>query len=329
MNTKALLTLLALILWLLIGSWWYASTCCSDTGTASLAAVNGAAVGTDTKPITPPNPNPTAAASLLIEDNTRFKTTANDNIKFSVEKLDFNKPLSADVQKSLGDLATYLKANPKRTLTLTGLYNSSEKNTSLLPTMGLARATNMKKYLEGLGITPDQILLADKLDNSFSFDKSGLALGGLAYSFADKVEEKTAPANTTTAAATNNNDAARLAQIEKDLKAKPIVLYFETAQSSVNVTDTDRSRFADLIYYLSQKTDKKALVVGHTDDIGPTKRNIKYGQDRAEFSKNYLIQNGLQNNKIETLSKGESQPAVPNNSPQNRAKNRRAEVTIK
>lgn len=321
MSIKALLTLLALILWLFIGSWWYASTCCggAEQG-AALATQNTTA---DTKPTTLETPKPAAAATLLIEDGTRFRTTANDNLRFGVEKLDFDKPLSAELTKSFGDLAAYLKANPKRTLTLTGLYNSSEKNTSLLSTMGLARATNMKKYLESLGVNGQQIMLADKLDNGFAF-QNNIAHGGLGYSFADKAEEKAAQP-----AAPNNNDAARLVQIEKDLKAKPIVLYFETAQSSVNVTDSERQRFADLIYYLTQKGDKKALVVGHTDNVGAADMNMKYGQERAEFAKSYLIQNGLKNTQIETASKGETQPAVSNNTPQNRAKNRRAEVTVK
>lgn len=310
MRTLIPLTVLALILWLLIGSWWYSQKCCQSTATA--------AAKTAAPTVAAP---PTATRQLSIADAPRFSTTAADNLLFTNGGFDFNKPLSSDLSKSYGELATYLKANPNRVLQLTGLYGKDEHNTSLLSNMGLARAANLKQYLESIGINGKQINTDSYLLPNFALE-NGQLIGGIRYTFADAV---VAPKPTPATAKADND---RLTEIEKNLQVNPIVLYFETAESSINVEEQSRQKFADLIYYLAQKPDKKAVVVGHTDNVGAANLNMKYGNERAEFAKNYMIKNGLSGSRINTSSKGETQPTAPNTTLEGRAKNRRAEVTI-
>jgi len=64
-------------------------------------------------------------------------------------------------------------------------------------------------------------------------------------------------------------------------------------------------------------------VVGHTDAIGSDEYNMALGQRRADAVKNYLVEQGIDAGRITTESKGESDPAQPNDTPENRMLNRR------
>ncbi|AOZ11203.1 OmpA family protein [Cupriavidus malaysiensis] len=69
-------------------------------------------------------------------------------------------------------------------------------------------------------------------------------------------------------------------------------------------------------------------VTGHTDSVGSDRYNEQLSAKRAETVKNYLIVRGVDRKKIETRAAGEREPAVPNDTPDHRAQNRRAEVEL-
>lgn len=66
-------------------------------------------------------------------------------------------------------------------------------------------------------------------------------------------------------------------------------------------------------------------IVGHTCNIGTDAYNMGLGQRRADSVQSYLLQQGIGAARVSTLSKGESEPAVPNTTPDNRRLNRRVE----
>ncbi len=63
--------------------------------------------------------------------------------------------------------------------------------------------------------------------------------------------------------------------------------------------------------------------VGHTDDTGPEAYNHQLGLRRAQAVVDYMKANGIAAERVKAESKGETNPAVPNDSPANRALNRR------
>jgi len=65
------------------------------------------------------------------------------------------------------------------------------------------------------------------------------------------------------------------------------------------------------------------LLEGHTDSVGSDAYNMGLGQRRADAVKNYLAEQGVDAGRITTKSFGESQPAVANDTPENRKLNRR------
>ena len=70
------------------------------------------------------------------------------------------------------------------------------------------------------------------------------------------------------------------------------------------------------------------VLEGHTDNIGSDEYNNALGQRRADAVKRYLVEQGIAPERVEAKSFGESQPAVPNDSPGNRALNRRVVFNV-
>jgi len=63
--------------------------------------------------------------------------------------------------------------------------------------------------------------------------------------------------------------------------------------------------------------------VGHTDDSGSETSNQQLGLRRAQAVVDYMKASGVAPERVSAISKGETEPAVPNDTPGNRAVNRR------
>lgn len=86
-----------------------------------------------------------------------------------------------------------------------------------------------------------------------------------------------------------------------------------------------------VIAHMKEWPKTVVLIEGHTCNIGTDEYNMGLGGRRANAVKQYMVQNGIDAGRIETKSFGESQPAVPNDTPANRKLNRRVvfDVTLK
>lgn len=74
-------------------------------------------------------------------------------------------------------------------------------------------------------------------------------------------------------------------------------------------------------------------IAGNTDpnpDTDPDdKYNIQLSKSRADAVKQYFIMNGIDANRIITVGNGSSKPVAPNDTEENKAKNRRTDVSFK
>lgn len=287
--------LLSLILLLIGGALLYRSFCCQCCGTNM--------VTNDNK----------SSSSLLIADENRFNASSGHNLQFLNAGFDQLNPNDTEVNAAFQKTADYLKANPKRIMNIVGQYGEKENNTSIYPNLGLARANNVKNWFVKAGISPAQLTTEGQMIKDLAFVNDTLN-GGVNFSFGEL------------SAATNNT--GRLDSIKNRLSVKPIILYFETNQSNLTLTESQRQDFADISYYLDNKADAKVLSTGHTDNKGNADRNQTLSASRAEFVKSYLSKNGIKAEQILTNGKGQTQPIAPNDTDANRAKNRRVEVSI-
>ncbi|HUS01322.1 MAG TPA: OmpA family protein [Chitinophagaceae bacterium] len=77
---------------------------------------------------------------------------------------------------------------------------------------------------------------------------------------------------------------------------------------------------------LSENADIKVKIIGHTDSDGDDKKNLELSKKRAEAVKSSLSKDfGIDESRMETDGKGESQPVDKNESAMGKANNRRVE----
>ncbi|MBL0023671.1 MAG: OmpA family protein [Saprospiraceae bacterium] len=69
-------------------------------------------------------------------------------------------------------------------------------------------------------------------------------------------------------------------------------------------------------------------IAGHTDNVGEKFGLIKLSEERAKTIKNYLIEGGIAAFRVTALGYGDSKPLAPNDTEENKSKNRRVEIRI-
>lgn len=91
--------------------------------------------------------------------------------------------------------------------------------------------------------------------------------------------------------------------------------------------DANRSvnKLAD---FLKKYPNRNVLIEGHTDSIGSDEYNQELSRKRSESVKDRLVGFGIEPGRITAAGYGENYPAVSNNTPEDRALNRRVEVII-
>lgn len=307
MNKPLPLLFTLLGVWILGTSMWrYTSGCCNAAAPISNV--------TPTETVIPPLVPPAAPTkNIFVADNANaFSLGLKDNLSFKPSSHSYITPLSDSLSAVFDGVANYLKANPDRSIRLIGQYQSDEENGSILSTLGLGRANQVKKILVDLGAPDNQIELTDNLINTVDTFEDDLT-NAVSYDFFG----------------TPVIDENQLKIIEKRLRANPLVLYFNTDAKKLELTAEQRQFFTDLMLYLSKKPKAILKSTGHTDDRGEYVRNKYLSRKRAEFTRDYLVQNGIQEKQIWVFYEGPDQPLDTNESSEGRAKNRRVEITLR
>jgi outer membrane protein OmpA-like peptidoglycan-associated protein len=99
---------------------------------------------------------------------------------------------------------------------------------------------------------------------------------------------------------------------------------FDTGKAVLKPGSYDK---LDVVYeFLSHKKSAKVEISGHTDNVGKPKANKTLSQKRAEACRNYLTGKGIEGARITAVGYGDEKPVAPNDTPENREKNRRIEV---
>jgi len=78
--------------------------------------------------------------------------------------------------------------------------------------------------------------------------------------------------------------------------------------------------------WFKMNAGKKLKVEGHCDERGTVEYNLVLGQKRADATKNYLINLGVDTKLLETVSYGKERPLDPGHNEAAWAKNRRAHL---
>ena len=80
--------------------------------------------------------------------------------------------------------------------------------------------------------------------------------------------------------------------------------------------------------FLLKNRAASIVIEGHCDERGTAEYNMALGQRRAQETKKYLVNLGIKESTIRTISYGEERPLDPGNTEEAWAKNRRAHFLI-
>jgi outer membrane protein OmpA-like peptidoglycan-associated protein len=92
--------------------------------------------------------------------------------------------------------------------------------------------------------------------------------------------------------------------------------------------DEDKAHLDAIAAFMAEHKDVHLVAAGYTDDVGDRNYNEGLSKKRAEQVGNYLTGKGVESSRIVLLWHGLTNPIVPNDSEENRAKNRRVEVKL-
>jgi len=97
---------------------------------------------------------------------------------------------------------------------------------------------------------------------------------------------------------------------------------------SSNLRPEAQSNLRSLAGSLSKYPGSDILIVGHTDGTGSSGYNQGLSERRAQSAANYLISQGVSSGRVQTVGRGESEPAATNETDDGRQANRRVAVAI-
>lgn len=291
---------LGILLSILIGTWLYMHFCCCNN-----EIDNNQALETNEETV-----NDSFTTSEFRVANAPFEISNPDNFNFLKSHFDLVTPPSDSLMSTLDQLNSTLTPVENK-LKITGYALASEENTSMFPDLGLARANVIKQILIKKGIEEHHILVSGEVKDDVTL-KGDTLIGPVYFEFSKIYETPT----------------KNWANIKAELNKNPLVMHFNTGQSQLNLTESDREKALSLSKYLSSVVGSTLMITGHSDNVGNRDKNTKLALERAEFIKDYFVSNGIAANKILTSSKGPDEPIADNDSAEGRAKNRRTTITI-
>jgi outer membrane protein OmpA-like peptidoglycan-associated protein len=84
----------------------------------------------------------------------------------------------------------------------------------------------------------------------------------------------------------------------------------------------------DLVTVLQENANLKIEIRGHTDNAGDLFENVKLSKGRCESVMTYLTSKGIQVGRLSTIGRGPVEPVAPNDTEENKKKNRRVEFMV-
>ena len=109
-----------------------------------------------------------------------------------------------------------------------------------------------------------------------------------------------------------------------DVQFEPVYFGFD----STVVPQGEFPKIDAVVKHLTDRNDRVVVVEGNCDDRGSNEYNMSLGENRAIIVRNYLVQNGISADRIQTRSYGEERPAAVGSEESAWAKNRRDEFAI-
>lgn len=109
-----------------------------------------------------------------------------------------------------------------------------------------------------------------------------------------------------------------------DIAFPPVYFGFD----ATSIKPEELAKVESVARHLFENPRRVVTIEGNCDERGSNEYNLSLGDDRAIIIGNFLAQNGITRDRIETVSRGETNPAVAGSGESAWAQNRRGEFII-
>ena len=238
------------------------------------------------------------------------------------------RDMSMQAAKDIGALLLKSKLNSSTTHIL--------KSTPTIRTKDFICDTTKWEKISGTFIAEgnEQFIIIGTFGNKKSFIKTNrkeFPRSNSAYYYIDDVclkkVSKESDCHCEETSNTKKNTVKSAVTFNKESKIILPDFTFKTNQWELEVKEVPL--LDSLADYLQENENYKLTISGHTDTIGKEVDNIELSGKRAETIKNYLVEKGIAENRIQTKALGSAKPIITNKTEEGRAKNRRVEIKIK
>ena len=127
---------------------------------------------------------------------------------------------------------------------------------------------------------------------------------------------------------TDLSKAGDKSQAEEALSAanlRPIVNFNYKTSNMAPEAYEELERFAEVA---KLNPGYEIVIRGYTDNVGSSSYNERLSKARARMIQNYLVDQGINPQRIRSIGMGESDPLLPNTTPEGRIVNRRVEIEL-
>lgn len=109
-----------------------------------------------------------------------------------------------------------------------------------------------------------------------------------------------------------------------DVAFAPVYFRFD----ATTIQPEELAKVEAVARHLADNPDRVVTIEGNCDERGSNEYNLSLGDDRAIIISNFLANNGIARDRMETVSRGETNPAVEGRGESAWAQNRRGEFII-
>ncbi|MEO8516129.1 MAG: flagellar motor protein MotB [Flavobacterium sp.] len=258
--SKQALYILSILVTILLGALLYSKLCCEDC--CEKTTENSAPISTNTNEMTETN-------NFSLSGND-FTYSCNGNFRFLTNGFNNIQPINDSINNGITQLKRVFDQNQNQKIHIIGYALNTEKNTSAYPNLGIARANDIKNYFISKGFASNQFETYGELKDSWKVSNDNV-FGPVNF----KIEQ-----NKETAKTVDWN------ALKEEISTNPLILYFNTNQTEIDLSAEERQKIADLSKYLDNVANAKISCIGHSDATGNRNLNIRLGQNRADFVKN-------------------------------------------
>ncbi len=292
---KALFWFLILAFVALLFNFWLGDRWCGVCNSNAQKSVQEPVIQKDTTQVKE------ALAEFVIA-TTDGKSMIRLSGSFIIHHQDATVHIPASMQAWKDSIYSFMNAHQDKELIISAKYLQNE---------GIKRGVDRAKFLTDLlvqyGVNPDRIVPQAVLSD-YSYDDEGNYDEGIAMVF-------------------NNLPKDLKVKLEKEITDK--TLYTAFGSTEFIPDRTLKAYVFELKEYLENHPGKKVSITGHTDNVGSAASNYRLGLKRAQRVMAYFISQGIDRNRLQSLSKGETEPVASNDTEEGQARNRRIHIEVK